>query len=435
MAAGQALDLSPPAPAVPTVPTPGDPAMAALLACLHQDPRQLSAGQLLALDDEHWRRLLTLTAAHRVRGLVGRRLTDASVAMHVPADVRHTLSEAARRTAARMLRARVQVTELASAFADASIPVIALKGAHLAQVVYPDLTLRDMEDIDLLVPREHLQRATDIALMLGYAPIRPFTVEQEVAAKLHIVPLARPGSLNIEIHWTITPPNEVYSIDPADLWTHAVPIEFDTCRMLGLSAEHLLLHLCVHASYHHGFEFGIRSLVDIAATIRCFGQELDWAILERQCRTWHWQRGVGVSFSLARDVLGAAVPSRVLDSLAADTDGAAIDRDVVDVARAQILGEPHTYAESHYFAQLRTLPGFWPKTKQAWDRVFLPRSEMARLHARSHSLGSTAALYAVRVCTLIGRYAQRTVGLLDRRPALQEPAERRQRLRRWLSER
>ena len=215
-----------------------------------------------------------------------------------------------------------------------------------------------------------------------------------------------------------------------------MPVQFGASRTLGLSPEHLLLHLCTHASYHHGFEFGIRSLVDIAATIRRFGDALDWAVVERQCRTWRWQRGVGVSLSLARELCGATVPSTVLDSLSTDTDGAAIDRDVIDAARLQILGERQSYvqAESHYFAQLRALPGFWPKARQAWSRLFLPRSEMARLHGKNLGVGSLAVRYLVRACTLMGRYAPGAVGLLHGPQALPEPAERRQRLRRWLSE-
>ena len=247
MAASQALNLSPPAPEVPTVQAPGDPAMAVLLACLHQDPRQLSADLLAHVGAKDWRRLLTLATAHGVRGLIAWRLSDTTVARRLPSDVHQALSDATRQTAARMLRAQAQVAELADAFAAASISVMALKGVHLAQVVYPNLTLRAIQDIDLLVSREDLERATEIALTLDYTPIRAFTVEQEATEKAHVTRLVRPDSLDMEIHWNITAPNAVYSIDPADLWTHAVPVEFGMCRTLGLSPEHLLLHLCTHA--------------------------------------------------------------------------------------------------------------------------------------------------------------------------------------------
>lgn len=47
--------------------------------------------------------------------------------------------------------ALAQPQELADVFATSSILITALKGAHLAQAVYPKLTLRAMQDIDLLV--------------------------------------------------------------------------------------------------------------------------------------------------------------------------------------------------------------------------------------------------------------------------------------------
>jgi hypothetical protein len=148
----------------------------------------------------HWGPVLNPCVRPRVLGLIGQRLSDASLATYVPSDVRKSLGEEARQTAARMLRAQAQVLELASGFGATSIPVIALKGVHLAQAVYPNLTLRTMQDIDLLVSREHLPRATDIALSLGYSPVRPFTVEQEASAKHHVTRLVRPDSLDVEIH-------------------------------------------------------------------------------------------------------------------------------------------------------------------------------------------------------------------------------------------
>ena len=407
-----------------------DPALTILLACLHHDPQRLDVGALSDLDEEAWRRLLALAAAHGVRPLLYQRLADSRIAPHVPAGVQRTLREAARRAADRILRMQLQLAELATALTAESIPVIVLKGAYLAQIVYPSLALRDMQDIDLLVSRERLHRATAVVLWRGYTPLRPFLVEQEAAAQHHVTRLKKPDALSVEIHWNIVTPNQTYSIDPTILWTHAVPVQIGGSSVLCLSAEHLLLHLCAHASYQHGFEFGIRTLVDIAATIRRFGTELDWRFVEHQCRTWHWQRGVYVTLYLAVDLLGAAVPNDVLESLAADTDSG-----VIDAARVQILGEPHTYAESQHFAQLRTLPGFRAKARHVWKRIFLPRSEIARLYAENPDSAGVGVLYLARVSELGRRYTRRIVGLLQGPPALVASSERRQRLRRWLSER
>ena len=413
----------------PGVAVTRDAALTILLACLHLDPQRLDAGALSDLDEEDWRRLLALAAAHGVRPLIGQRLADSQLAPHVPSDVQRTLREAARQAAGRMLRVQVQLAELATALTAESIPVIVLKGAYLAHIVYPSLALRDMQDIDLLVPREHLDRVTAVALARGYTPLRPFLVEQEAAAMHHITRLKKPDALSIEIHWNITTPNQIYSIDPTILWTHAVPVQIAGSRMLGLSAEHLLLHLCAHVSYQHGFEFGIRSLVDIATAIRRFDGELDWQFVEHQCRAWSWQRGVHLPLYLARDLLGAAVPNDLLDSLAGNTD-----RHVIDAARVQILGEPHGSTKGHHFERLRTLPGLRAKARHVWGRIFLPRSEIARLYARTPGLAGVVVLYLVRVCGLANRYFRRAVGLLQKQPAVAEASERRQRIRRWLSE-
>jgi hypothetical protein len=50
--------------------------------------------------------------------------------------------------------------------------VIVLKGAALAETVYPDRVLRPMSDIDLLVRPEEIARIEDTLIDLGYA-LRP----------------------------------------------------------------------------------------------------------------------------------------------------------------------------------------------------------------------------------------------------------------------
>lgn len=186
MAAGQAVDLSSRPWLPPTTSAARDQALAALLSCLHRDSRRLSLEQLAELGDEDWRRFLSLTAEHKVRGLIGQRLSDASVSRYVPAEVRQALSEATRQTAARMLRAQTQVTELAGAFAVASIRVMALKGVHLAQAVYPNLTMRAMQDIDLTCltrrPSRRNRHRTDAPLLPQQAIRRRTGSRREVSS-------------------------------------------------------------------------------------------------------------------------------------------------------------------------------------------------------------------------------------------------------------
>ena len=50
----------------------------------------------------------------------------------------------------------------------AGIPVIVLKGAALAQTIYPDIALRPMTDLDLLVLQKDLDRAVTLIRESGY---------------------------------------------------------------------------------------------------------------------------------------------------------------------------------------------------------------------------------------------------------------------------
>lgn len=50
------------------------------------------------------------------------------------------------------------------AFNEAGIDVIVLKGAALAQTIYPDIALRPMGDVDLLVKKEGLEKAENLLI-------------------------------------------------------------------------------------------------------------------------------------------------------------------------------------------------------------------------------------------------------------------------------
>ena len=79
-----------------------------------------------------------------------------------------------------------ELERVLAAFAAAGIPVIVLKGAVLAQTIYPDPGLRPMGNLDLLVNRDQIELAVAIlkhqeyAEMLGVSDYihKPFTMDR-----------------------------------------------------------------------------------------------------------------------------------------------------------------------------------------------------------------------------------------------------------------
>ena len=73
------------------------------------------------------------------------------------------------RTLARTLWLQEHLAAFLRACAEASLPVVVLKGAALGETVYPRLGLRDFRDLDILIRPADAARARAILESLGYA--------------------------------------------------------------------------------------------------------------------------------------------------------------------------------------------------------------------------------------------------------------------------
>ncbi len=254
--------------------------------------------------------LVALAIQQMVHPLLYQTLTESGALVDLPESTRRTLAGACRKTAQRNLSMRAATIELARAFQAEAIPMVALKGTHLAASVYSQPALRHMSDLDALVPAPQLARAVDIARALGFKSQRDFSVEHDVRILQHVTALYRHG-VALELHWNITPPGRKYSMDPAALWrdTETIP---SLPGVYGLSPANLLMHVCVHATLMHGCETGLRPYTDIAAIVVRYRDRLDWAALVDEAERRGWKRGMFLALLLAHRLLGAGVPDDVL---------------------------------------------------------------------------------------------------------------------------
>lgn len=284
--------------------------------------RGISAADFAALDAltaNEWEELAQLAIQQRVAPLLywqwqAHRLPPALPATAVERLERHYFQNALRN---QCLRRELRV--LLQAMREANIPVIVLKGAHLAASVYDDPAQRFMTDIDLLVRREHSEAAYHCLRQLGYDAAAPFLPEPYLACKHHFPALRRTGAVaEVELHWNLTPPHRAWSIDAEDLWKRAIPWSIAGTAALCLNPEDLLLHLCYHATHHHLSELfwhGIGTVCDVDRVIRCHAASLDWDAIGARAQAWGWQKGVYLQMTLAAELLGTPVPPRWLAAL------------------------------------------------------------------------------------------------------------------------
>jgi hypothetical protein len=287
---------------------------ALLFAALRDRPDAATRARLAALGPVDWRRVAELALRTQVGSLLHHRLRATGQAACLPAEVAERLARAyawnvARNTA--LLAERDRTCALLDA---AGIPVMVVKGAHLAPLLYGTVGARPMSDVDVLVPFAELQRAQDVLLRAGYGPPDRPPVRDSFHEHRHLPLFRRPGGLPVELHWTLSD-REDDAVRPEDLgiWQRAVPLPGG--HGVGMEPLDALLYTCRHLAVHHGFGTtnGLSGLADVAALVERYplvGDEL-----VSRCRRWGLVNGVWLSLALAEALLGAPLPAGVLAEL------------------------------------------------------------------------------------------------------------------------
>jgi hypothetical protein len=284
------------------------------------------------LSSSDWTAIIETATRQGVAALLEYRIKHKNIADHLPAGVGNTLQSFTRVVGFRNMQLYHSLTQVLSALTAASLPVIVLKGAYLAEHVYENIAFRPMDDVDLLVLQKDLPQTEQILLSLGYAHPPDYDTSRKSTSPHHLAPFIRAGSPPIEVHWTV-PPGEPLRINVKGLWDRALALKIADVDVLALAPEDHVLQLCVHAAVHHRFSMGLKPLCDITESIRHFGSRLRWDLLCMRAREWNAGNSVYLTLRLAHEFLGGDVPSHVLSSL----EPASFDARLLEWAEEQIF--------------------------------------------------------------------------------------------------
>jgi hypothetical protein len=400
-----------------------------LCDCLSQDGGGVSSERLAGLSPDAWPPLLEMARVQKVGALLYHRLVSRGWAGAVPPAALAAARQACRNTAAANLRLYEELAAVAAALRAADIPVIVLKGPHVASAVYGDPALRHMADLDLLVQVRDLERAADVVRAQGYVSQTPYTIGTILRTCHHLPPLIKARATTIELHWNIVPPGLPCEVEPAELWGRATPARIVGVDVLGLAADDLLLHLCLHTSYSDLFGLGLQPSCDIAETIRRHRDTLDWRRIIGCARRWRAARGVYLALRVANELVGAAVPDDVLDDLRPAT----FDETLLTAASVQILeGVPASWAITRHIASFSTSTSLTRKVGIVLRRLFVSPPELARCYGLAHDSPRVYLYYPVRLRGLLVRNWPFARALRRGDPEVVLTARRKARLASWL---
>lgn len=363
---------------------PGD----RLLALLRGESRELGCPS-----EDEWPVLLGQAALWQCGALTYRVLEDARCLDRAPSGVGDRLRSVYVQSAARNALLFRDTARAAAMLGRADIPLMLLKGLHLARFVYPEPALRSMADLDLMVPRDRLVEAEELFLGAGYGPTpRPDPVEFCTRSN-HLAKLSTPGGAVVELHWTIERPTSPFAIDLEGLWARAKTVPFEKHMVRVLAPEDLVLHLVLHTSYHHEFDrSAIKALVDIRHVVGLHHDVLDWNALATRANTWGAGRVTYVTLRLAASLMDTPVPPRVLNALEHSAD----DEEVIVAARQFIL-RPAILPKVFVEVARRTGSARW-----TWilHRLFPPPRTMAQVYGLRPGSPWVYPYYLVRLAGL-----------------------------------
>ncbi len=333
------------------------------------------------LNPEKWSTLVSEASRHRVAPLLYDKIRLACADAIIPEDVVRKLREKYLANAHRNTVLYHQLSELVAHFNDKSIPVVLLKGAHLAEFIYNDIALRPMSDLDIMVKEEHLSEAVQIAFSAGYRFLQDQNHEKEETIDIgnfdygimpdfkHFKALIHPESkCMLEIHCFIASEESPFNISMMELWKQARPENLNGNSVFVLSPEDLIIYLCLHAAYDHLFDFGLSALYDISIAIKHYENDLNWDEISHRSGQWHATHCLLLALYFTKKWMGANIPDELFENFHLDK--------MVHIAEERIFKTFETTPLHPHYTQWRNRKGMRNRMRYVSDVLFPSREFM-----------------------------------------------------------
>ena len=294
-----------------------------------------------------------------------------------------------REQAAAELGRRMRLRAVLVQLQQAGIEALVLKGAALAQWLYPAPYLRESSDVDLLLAnREQALAAVAALASLGYAmPFTPTRFRHELSCG------SADGRLDLDLHWALSdwPALERLPDYPA-LAADAVALPGLAPGARGLDAAHALLHACVHRASNLAANLGdrLKWLYDLHLLAQALDRDDGWPRLLALSRQAQVCGIVTEGLAASAALFGTTVPEEVHRALAVARVG-----EPLDASRLQDWG----YIQRRNF---KALPGWGARLAWLGERLLPPADHLRALYGQEHSWPQLLWLRLRRGVTRVG---------------------------------
>lgn len=265
----------------------------------------------------NWEYLFATAQAHGLLPLLHQHLT--SVAGDVVPG--HFLSRLKRESVANsqnvlhLIGKQLRVYKL---FKENSIPVALFKGPLLAQMAYGEISLRQAGDIDLLIDRQHFDRARSLLESVGYEMfprLTPAQLASHLSNHCEIQFMRDEWFTVVDLHWELAPRSFVFKVKAEEVLSRLQSVSLAGTMVETFSDEDLVLYQAMHGAKHLWRR--LEWISSLAESIRS-SPAMNWDTVVERAASARATRMLGLGLRLVEEFSNVRLPADVLAAVDGD---------------------------------------------------------------------------------------------------------------------
>jgi hypothetical protein len=284
-----------------------------LLTCARTrfDDARTQGIRTLLRDGLDWIYFFAAADEHFLAPLLYRQLQHASSA-EIPERVWSELREKARRNTIRVLYLTTELVRVVEAFRAGGVLAVPYKGPVTAAQAYGDVTLRQFDDLDIIIRHRDLAGASEVLASLGYHDQFPQKTSPGAPVPGEYSFMHEAGRSRLELHTERTMRHFPVPIDLDAFRSRLAPVSLNGRDLYTFSAEDALLFLCVHGCKDF---WGRLAWVADVAELAQIEHGIDWEAAFGTARRLGAERMLDLGLCLAVNLLDASLPETIVRRL------------------------------------------------------------------------------------------------------------------------
>jgi hypothetical protein len=290
------------------------PEDAFLLICasMLSDPDKTERIKSLIRQRIDWSYLIERSQTHALMPLLHQTLERLKID-EIPGEIQSKIDERFRKSVFWNLVLVGELRSLAQLFEENGVLYIPYKGPTLAALVYGDFSLRQCDDLDILVHKRDIFKIKELLAPGGYRPEFDLSPSQEQAyleSNCEYNFYSETKRIHLEIHWDFLPNYFAFPFDLEASWERLTPVPIVGKTLFTFSREDLLLSLCAHYGFKHQWE-RLGWICDYARLAEGLPETV-WEQTLNRARRMGIERGLFLGLYMAKGLVGIDLPEKVL---------------------------------------------------------------------------------------------------------------------------